>query len=246
MSEEDSNDSFREELSFTKEEFPVNKDFNRLVDVFDTVELEEIQVTVSVSTSEAALYKDLFDSLFDSESEEQDQQSEEQNQESSSEPEVLNMEEISRKEELNDPRDREVVENDSVRFGKPEPDEVQMYSGEPDKINRNTQPHYILALLAAETDPDDDVWFTGRQLENLEYSPFSTGQTSSVLSRIFHEKKCLQRTGVESPTKHEARVKYRPTEADRELVAELGRFDWPNEVERPDVVPPRAERPFVF
>lgn len=222
-------DPLRKELSFTKKEFPVDEDYNRLVDAFDSLELEGIQVTVSVSTSEAQLYKDLFDGLFDSDSEEQDQ-------ESNGELD----------EELDIVANRELVEKDTARFSIPDPDEVQTYTQNRQKINRNTRTHYVLALLAAETDPEGDTWFTARQLENLEYSPLHTGQAGSTLSRLFHDKKYLKRTGVEDPDSHGAMVKYRPTEADRKIVAELGRFEWPNRVEEPDVVPSEEERPFVL
>jgi len=227
---EDTDDLLREELSFTAEEFRVDEDYDRLADVFDSLELEEIQVTVSVSESEAQLYKDLFDGLFDSESEEQDQQSDEESEEE--EPDTV--------------ADRELVGKDTLRFDIPDPDEVQTYTQDRQKINRNTRTHYVLALLAAETDPEGGTWFTARQLENLEYSPLTRGQAGSALSRLFHDKKYLKRTGVEDPDNHGATVKYRPTEADRKIVAELGRFEWPDGVEEPDVVPSEKERPFVL
>lgn len=238
MSEEDSDDSFRKELSFTKEDFPVDKDYDRLVDVFDSLELEEIQVTVSVSKAEADLYKNLFDGLFDSESEER-------NQESNPAPEVQESEE-EQDEESDGVGDRELVERDTLRFDTPDSDEVQMYDQDRLSINPNTRNHYLLALLAAETDPEGDTWFTAQQLANLEYSPLSKGQASNICSRLFHHKKFLKRTGIENRDNHGATVKYRPTEADRKLVAELGRFEWPDEVEKPDVVPPEDERPFVL
>jgi hypothetical protein len=235
---EDTNDSFRKELSFTKEDFPVDEDYDRLADVFDSLELEEIQVTVSVSEPEAQLYKDLFDGLFDSDSEEQDQ-------ESDSGPTVRESDEES-DEEPDTAADRELVEKDTLRFGIPDPDEVQTYTQDRQEINRNTRTHYVLALLAAETDPEGGTWFTARQLENLEHSPLTRGQAGSALSRLFHDKKYLKRTGVEEPDNHGATVKYRPTEADRKIVASLGRFEWPDGVEEPDVVPSEEERPFVL